>query len=93
MFLPVLCLRQGYNVVCQRVRRVYQFVLWGTLGLAFFLGFFASLWCFVQMESASLAGVPVVYNDWVTLVCLLLDTPFGRRSVGAVTFVTSGENA
>ena len=27
---------------------------------------------------------PAVYKTWVTLVCLLLDTPFGRRSVEAL---------
>ena len=43
-----------------------------------------SSWCLVHMGSASLAGLPVVYQTWVTQVCLLLDTPFGRRSVGAL---------
>ena len=38
----------------------------------------------VHMESASFASLPVVYKAWVTLVCLLLDTPFGRRSVEAL---------
>ena len=33
---------------------------------------------------ASLASPPVVHKTWVTSVCLLLDTPFGRRSVGAL---------
>ena len=27
----VLCLRQGWHAVCQRVRRVHQFLLWGVL--------------------------------------------------------------
>ena len=48
------------------------------------LGFLASLQRLVHMGSASLAGLPVVYKAWETLVCLLLDTPFGRRSVGAL---------
>ena len=34
--------------------------------------------------SPSLAGLPVVYKTWVIQVCLLLDTPFGRMSVGAL---------
>ena len=34
--------------------------------------------------SSSLSGLPVLHKTWVTLVCLLLDTPFGRRSVGAL---------
>ena len=46
-----------------------------------FLGFLASLWCLVHMGSASLASLPAVHRVWVNSVCLLLDTPFGRRSV------------
>ena len=49
-----------------------------------FLGFLVSSWCLVHMESSGLSGLPVVYKTWVTEVCLLLDTPFGRRSVGAL---------
>ena len=41
-------------------------------------------WCLVHLESSSLASPPVVYKTWVTQVCLLLDTPFGRRSVEAL---------
>ena len=50
----------------------------------FFFGFLVSPWCLVHMGSLSFAGLPVVYKTWVTQVCLLLDTPFGRRSVGAL---------
>ena len=46
--------------------------------------FLVSSWRLVHMGSTSLAGLPVVYKTWVTQVCLLLDTPFGRRSVGAL---------
>ena len=57
----------------------------GTVGQWRFLGFWASLWCLVHMGGASFASVhPFVYRAWVTKVCLLLDTPFGRRSVGAL---------
>ena len=49
-----------------------------------FLGFLVSSWFLVHMESASFASLPVVCKAWVTSVCLLLDTPFGRRSVGAL---------
>ena len=44
MLLPVLCFGQGWHVVCQRVRRVYPFPLWGMLSMAFF-GFFWLLFC------------------------------------------------
>ena len=54
------------------------------LGLAFFVFFLVSSWCLVHMGSFGLAELPVVYKTWVTSVCLLLDTPFGRRSVGAL---------
>ena len=80
-------------VVCQRVRRVHPFLLWGRLFTAFFCFFFWFLpWCLVHMGTPSFAGLLVVYKTSVIQVCLLLDTPFGRRSVGGVTFVTCGEN-
>ena len=50
---------------------------------SFFFGG-VSPWCLVHMGSLSLAGLPVVYKTWVTQVCLMLDTPFGRRLVGAL---------
>ena len=43
-----------------------------------FLYFLVSIWCLVHMGGPSLAGLPVVYKTWITQVCLLLDTPFGR---------------
>ena len=49
-----------------------------------FLGFLASLLCLVCLGSASFAGLLAVYKTWVTQVCLLLDMPFGQRSVGAL---------
>ena len=49
-------------------------------GVFFFL---VSSWCLVHMESSSLVSL-FAHKTWVTLVCLLLDTPFGRRSVGAL---------
>ena len=44
-----------------------------------FLGSLTSARCLVHLESTSVPGLPVVYKTWVTLVCLLLDTPFGRH--------------
>ena len=55
----------------------------GNAVLVFFV-FLVSSWRLVHMGSTSLAGLPVVYKTWVTQVCLLLDMPFGRRSVGAL---------
>ena len=74
------------------MRRVYPFLLWRILRTAFFGLFLASLLCLVCLEGASLARPPVARKTWVTSVCLLLDTPFGRMSVGGITFVTTGEN-
>ena len=63
----------------------------GDFGFGFcFFGFLASLWCFVHMGSASFAGLPFVYKTLVTFVCLLLDTPFGRGSVGALPLQPPG---
>ena len=50
-----------------------------------FLGFGFSL-VLCAYGSASFASLhPCVYKAWVTEVCLLLDTLFGRRSVGALS--------
>ena len=75
------------------MRRGLSVPVLGNFGFGVFLGFCASLCCLVHMGSASFASLPVVYKAWVISVFLLLDTPFGRRSVEALPFVTSGENA
>ena len=53
----------------------------------FGFGVFGAFWLLFRVScaygSAGFASLPVVYKTWVTLVCLLLDTPFGRRSVAA----------
>ena len=52
---------------------------YGERGFRRFLGFWASPWCLVHMEGASLASLPLcVHRARVTEVCLSLDTPFGR---------------
>ena len=56
----------------------------GNFCFGLFLGFWISLQRLVHMGSSSFSGLPFVCKTWVTLVCLLLDTPFGRRSVGAL---------
>ena len=56
----------------------------GNASFGIFLCFLVSPWCLVHMVSPSFAGLPIVYKAWVTQVCLLLDTPFGRRSVEAL---------
>ena len=83
MSSPVHCLGQGRHVVCQRVRVVFRSCN-GVGGEWCFLGFLVSPWCLVHVGGASSASLPLcVYRAWVTKVCLLLDTPFLRRSVGA----------
>ena len=71
-------------VVCQRVRRVHQFMLWGAL-VGFCFGLLASSWCLVHLGGASFASHPLcVYKAWVSKMCLLLDTPCGRGLVGVL---------
>ena len=84
MFSPVLCLTQEWHAVCQRVRRVQSVPVMVNASFGVFCGFLVSSWCLVHMVSPSFAGLPAVYKTWVTQVCLLVDTPFGRRSVGAL---------
>ena len=59
-------------------------VMGNAVFVVFLCVFLVSSWCLVHMENTSFASLPVVYKTWVTDVCLLLDTPFGRRSVGAL---------
>ena len=59
----------------------------------FLFVFLASLRCPCVYEGVLVLLVPVVHKTLVTLVCLLPDLPFGWRSVGALPFVTSGEDA
>ena len=48
--------------------------------------FLVSPWCLVHTGCASFASLPLcVYGAWVPKVCLLLDTPCGRRSVEALS--------
>ena len=49
----------------------------GVLGASWFLLGVLCVW-----GGAGLANLPVVHKTWVTKVCLLLDTNFGRGSVG-----------
>ena len=56
----------------------------GNITNGVFVVFLVSSWCLVHMGSPSFAGLPAMYKTWVTQVCLLLDMPFGQRSVGAL---------
>ena len=56
----------------------------------FFLDFVVSSRCLVHMGSTCFVVLPSVYKTWVTLVCLLLDTLLGRRSVGALPLLPPG---
>ena len=58
---------------------------------SFFFVFLASLWFLVQLGSASFAShPPCVYKVWVSKMCLQLDTPCGRWSVGALSLLPLG---
>ena len=92
MFPPVPCEGQEH-VVCQRVRRVHQLLLWGILFLAFLLGFLASSWCLVHMGSAGFASLPCcVQGLGYTDVPPAGHALWAEVGVG-ITFVTSGRNA
>ena len=55
------------------------------------MGFLASPWCIVHLGCTSFAShPPCVYKAWGSKMCLLLDMPCGRSSVGASSFVTPG---
>ena len=71
------------------------FFFWhGVGGEREFLGFLASPWCLVHLGGASFAShPPCVYKDWISKMCLLLDPLLGRRSVGALSFVTPWKSA
>ena len=62
----------------------------GNAGSGIFLGFLASLLCLVCLGGASFAVLPFAHKTWVTLVCLLLDTPLWAEFGGSITFVTTG---
>ena len=61
MFPLVLCLRQGWHAVCQRVRRVHPFLLWRMVFMSFF--FFLFFWF--------LLGVLCIWGVLAWLVSLL----------------------
>ena len=56
----------------------------GNSGKGVFYGFFGFTSVSCVLGCASFAGPTVAHKTWVTLVCLLLDTTFRRRSVGAL---------
>ena len=61
----------------------WRFVHMG-VGNGIFWAFLASFRCLAHMGGAGFASFsPHVYKTRVTEVCLSLDTPFGRWSVGA----------
>ena len=64
----------------------------GNSGYGIFCFFLASLLCLVCLGSASFAGLPFAHKTWVSWVCLLLDTSFGRSSVEALPFGITGGN-
>ena len=69
----------------RRVRRGHQLLLRRVWEIAFFEGFFGfSLVPCAYGRCLLCWFTPFVYKASVTSVCLLLDTPFGRRSVVAL---------
>ena len=88
MFLLVF-----WHAVGQRVRRVYPFLLWGILGMAFFLAFRLLFCVLVCLGGASLASPPVAHKTGG-----YFDVPPAGHALwvevgGGITVVTSGETA
>ena len=87
----VLCLRQGWHAVCQRVRRVHQFLLWGMYLMVFF-GFFGFFLVSCAYGESLFFGSPCYVQDLGYLGvphtghALLVEFGWG------FTFVTSGKN-
>ena len=64
---------------------------YGVGGDRWFWGFLVSPWCFVHPGGTGFAGpLPCENKAWVSKMCLLLDTPFGRRSVAALSGLLLG---
>ena len=75
----VLCLRQGWYVVYQLVRKVHPFMLRGIWGIVVFFGFLVSSLCFVHAGGLGFCFFPLgVHKTWVLLVCLFWVPPLGR---------------
>ena len=89
MFPRVLCLRQEWHACLPTCAQGSSVPVMENVASGVFWGFLASCRCLVHMESASFAGIPVVYKAWVTWVCLLLDTPLGADVGRGITFVAS----
>ena len=82
MFFHVFFSKQEWHVVCQRVRKVHPFLIRGTW---VFDGFGTFMFLFSALCILGVTGLPpVVYNAWVTLVCLLLGSSFGGAPVGTL---------
>ena len=59
-------------------------------GKGCFLAFW-SPWCLVHPGGTSFGGyLSCVYKVWLSKMCLMLDTPCGRRSVGALSLLPLG---
>ena len=79
-------------VVCQRVRGFFSVPGAELVEERRFRGFLAPPWYLVHLGDASFAShPPCVYKAWVSKICLLLDMPFGQRSVEALSLLPWGE--
>ena len=71
--------------------RGFSFSDTGIVGIGIFWAFLASPWYFVHLGGTSFLSLPpCVYKVWVSKMCPLLDTPCGRRSVGALSLLPLG---
>ena len=84
VFLPVFCFKTGVACCLPTCARGSSVPVMENAVYGVVWGFLVSSWCLVHMGSAGFASLPVVHKTWFFSVCLLLDTPFGLRSVGAL---------
>ena len=84
-------LRTGVTCCLPTCARGFSFSDTGIVEMGSFWGFLASPWYFVHLGGTGFIGLPsCVYKVWVPKMCPLLDTPCGRRSVGALSLLPLG---
>ena len=83
--------RTGVACCLPTCARGFSFSDTREVGIGIFWVFLASSRCFVHLGGTCFCTLPpCVYKVWVSKMCPLLDTPCGRRSVGALSLLPLG---
>ena len=84
-------LRTGVTCCLPTCARGFSFSDTEIVGIGIFWVFWLLSWYFVHLGCASFRShLPCVYKVWISKMCLLLDTPVGRRSVEALSLLPLG---